>query len=532
MQLQNASGRGGIGRHTRLRIWRREAWGFESLRPYYLEALSTGKVLRAFLIVDKKIAAFRCTLYLNSFLRDSTFSNSRNLLSQIRNLKKMNITLEKSSNVNAKLVVAVAEEDYKAQVEKTLKDYRKRANIKGFRPGTVPMSMVQKMFGKSILADEINNLLGSSVQKYITENKLNLVGDPLPVIDENIDWNQKEFTFIYDLGLAGDFVVDFEALPAVTSYEIQATDKEVEEAIETLKKQHAEQINPEVAEEGDMLFGTFAQGEWSEKSAIPAKAIKDEAKAIFIGASKGTVLTFDVDAVFVDEKSKGLATNKKGEEIAALTGEVTFTVEDITRSADATLDQAFFDKVLGEGKVSSEEEFRSEILAIIQDNYKREAEYLLRIDAEKALIENIAIELPEEFLKNWLVKVNEGKYTLEQIEADFDAVKRDIRWSLIKNDLADKHGIKVDYPEVIEKTKAMVRGQFGMYGNAADPQMEEMIERIANGYLADKANSDNFSKIFNQVFADKVAEVIMTNVKAETKTIDVEGFKSLVESNN
>ncbi|MGX7685786.1 trigger factor [Flectobacillus roseus] len=441
----------------------------------------------------------------------------------------MNITLEKSSNVNAKLIVALVEEDYKSQVEKTLKDYRKRANIKGFRPGTVPMTVVQKMFGKSVLLDEINNLLGSSVQEYIKESKLNIVGDPMPVVEdqESIDWNtQKEFTFTYELGLAGDFTVDFDAIPAITSYEIQATEKEVEETIDNLKKQFTEQIHAESVEDGDMIFGTFSQGEWSEKSAIPTKSIKDEAKATFVGAAKGATLTFDIDNVFVDEKSKGLATNKKGDDVAALTGEVSFAIEDITRQGATELNQELFDKVLGAGKVSSEEEFRKEILSIIESNYVRESEYLLRIDAEKALLENISIELPEEFLKEWLVKVNEGKFTMEQIEADFEAVKRDVRWNFIKNEIADKFEVKVDYPEVIEKTKDMVRGQFGMYG-PGDAQMEEMIERIANGYLTDKSKKDNFMNMFNQVYADKVAAVIVEKVKVEKKAIDVEEFKTI-----
>jgi len=441
----------------------------------------------------------------------------------------MNITLEKSSNVNAKLIVALVEEDYKSQVEKTLKDYRKRANIKGFRPGTVPMTVVQKMFGKSVLLDEINNLLGSSVQEYIKESKLNIVGDPMPVVEdqESIDWNtQKEFTFTYELGLAGDFTVDFDAIPAITSYEIQATEKEVEETIDNLKKQFAEQIHAESVEDGDMIFGTFSQGEWSEKSAIPTKSIKDEAKATFVGAAKGATLTFDIDNVFVDEKSKGLATNKKGDDVAALAGEVSFAIEDITRQGATELNQELFDKVLGAGKVSSEEEFRKEILSIIESNYVRESEYLLRIDAEKALLENISIELPEEFLKEWLVKVNEGKFTMEQIEADFEAVKRDVRWNFIKNEIADKFEVKVDYPEVIEKTKDMVRGQFGMYG-PGDAQMEEMIERIANGYLTDKSKKDNFMNMFNQVYADKVAAVIVEKVKVEKKAIDVEEFKTI-----
>lgn len=438
----------------------------------------------------------------------------------------MNISLEKSTPVNARLVVSISEADYKPQVDKNLKDYRKRANIKGFRPGMVPVQMVQKMFGKSILIDEINSVLGKAVPNYIKENNLSLVGDPMPLneLENPIDWDtQKEFSFSYDLGLAGEFSLDFDKIPAVTSYEIEATEKEVEETIENLRKNSGEQIHADIVEDGDMIFGTFAQGEWTSKSAIPFKAIKEEAKATFIGAAKDATVTFDLQATFVDEKSIELATGNKD----GLTGEVTFTIEDITRNGIAELNQAFFDKVLGEGKVSSEEEFRNEILEIIKSNYKREAEFLVRIDAEKALLENIAIELPEDFLRKWLIQVNEGKFTPEQIDADFENVKKDIRLNLIKNEIATQNEIKVEYPEVLERTKEMIRGQFGMYASA-DNSMDEMIERIANGYLTDKNKQDNFMKMFNEVYAAKVSDVIVAKVKTESKAINVDEFKQIV----
>jgi trigger factor len=438
----------------------------------------------------------------------------------------MNISLEKSTPVNARLVVSISEADYKPQVDKNLKDYRKRANIKGFRPGMVPVQMVQKMFGKSVLIDEINSVLGKAVPEYIKENNLSLVGDPMPLneLENPIDWDtQKEFSFTYDLGLAGEFTVDFDKVPAIKTYEIEATEKEVEETIENLKQNSGEQIHADTVEDGDMIFGTFAQGEWTSKSAIPFKAIKEEAKSTFIGAAKDSTVTFDLQATFVDEKSIELATGNK----TGLTGEVTFTIEDITRNGVAELNQAFFDKVLGEGKVSSEEEFRKEILEIIKSNYKREAEFLVRIDAEKALLENITIELPEDFLRKWLIQVNEGKFTPEQIDADFENVKKDIRLNLIKNEIATKNEIKVEYPEVLERTKEMIRGQFGMYA-AADNSMDEMIERIANGYLTDKNKQDNFMKMFNEVYAAKVSDVIVSKVKTESKNITVDEFKQVV----
>ena len=442
----------------------------------------------------------------------------------------MNISLEKSTPVNARLVVSVAEADYRPQVDKKLKDYRKQANIKGFRPGMVPAQLIQKMYGKSIVIDEINQLLGKTVQEYIRENKLSIVGDPMPAQEEQdrIDWdNQKDFEFAYNLGLAGEFTVDFDKIPAVKTYDIQAGEKELNETLENIMKNGGEQINPDTVEDGDMIFGTFTQGEWTEKSAIPMKSIKDEAKATFIGAAKDATLTFDVQDTFVDEKSIELATGNK----TGLSGEVSFVIEDITRTGAAEMNQAFFDKILGEGKVSSEEEFRAEVMNIIQSNYKRESEYLLKIDAEKALLDNVSIELPDEFLKNWLVAINEGKFTPEQIDADFDNVKKDLRWTLIKNEIATKNDIKVEYEEVLARTKDMIRGQFGMMGGMGnDNSMDEMIDRIATGYLTDKNKQDNFRKMFDEVFTAKISDAIVANMKIENKTIDVEEFKQIADS--
>ena len=442
----------------------------------------------------------------------------------------MNISLEKNTPVNARLVVSIAEADYKPQVDKKLKDYRKQANIKGFRPGMVPAQLIQKMYGKSILIDEINQLLGKTVQEYIRENSLSIVGDPMPVQDEQevIDWDsQKEFEFAYNLGLSGEFTVDFDKIPAVKTYDIQAGEKELNETLDNIMKNGGEQIHPDTVEDGDMIFGTFTQGEWTEKSAIPMKSIKEEAKVTFIGATKEATLTFDVQDTFVDEKSIELATGNK----TGLTGEVSFVIEDITRTGEAEMNQAFFDKILGEGKVASEEEFRAEVLNIIQSNYKRESEYLMKIDAEKALLDNVSIELPDEFLKNWLVTINEGKFTPEQIDADFENVKKDLRWTLIKNEIATKNNIKVEYEEVLARTKDMIRGQFGMMGGmGSDDSMDEMIDRIATGYLTDKNKQDNFRKMFDEVFTAKISDAIVANMKIENKTINVEEFKQIADS--
>ena len=442
----------------------------------------------------------------------------------------MNISLNKASDLQGRLTVVVTEADYKEKVEAKLKDYRKKASIKGFRPGMVPATLIKKLYGQSALVDEINHELGHAVSDYIKENKLNLVGEPLPAVDEadSIDWEKDtEFTFHYDLGFHGEFSVDLAKMKAIQSYEIKADKKEIDETIENLKKQFGEQTHPESVEDRDLVFGTFTQGEWVEKSAIPMHAIQDKSKKIFMGAKKGDTLKFAIDKVFVDSKSLALATGKKEEEVAELKGEVSYVVEDITRQVPAEMNVAFFDKVLGPGKATDEKSFRAEVETIVGENYAREAKYLLRIDAEKALLENVKIDLPEEFLRTWLIRINEGKFTPEQIDQDFDNVKRDIRWNLIKNEIAEKFDVKVDYPEVVEKAKDMVRQQFGGYLSSDQPGIEEMIEKIAMGYLSDKSKGDNFMNLYNQAFSDKVATVIVENIPNKVSKIDVEKFKAI-----
>jgi trigger factor len=442
----------------------------------------------------------------------------------------MNISLNKAGDLEGRLTVAVSPADYAEKVEAKLKDYRKKASIKGFRPGMVPVALVKKLYGQSALVDEINHLLGHAVSDYIKENKLNLVGEPLPAVDEAdaIDWEKDtEFAFHYDLGFHGDFTVDLAKIKSINSYEIKADKKEIEETIENLKKQFGDQTHPDSVEDRDLVFGTFTQGDWVEKSAIPMHAINDKSKKVFIGAKKDDTLKFAIDKVFVDAKALALATGKKEDEVADLTGEVSFVVEDITRQVPSELNVAFYDKVLGAGKATDEKSFREQVETIVTENYKREADYLLRIDAEKAILEQVKIALPEAFLRTWLIRINEGKFTAEQIDQDFDNVKKDMRWNLIKNEIAEKFDVKVEYAEVVEKAKEMVRGQFGGYLSSNEPGIEEMIEKIAMGYLSDKSKSDNFMNLYNQAFADKVSTAIVENIPHKVTKIEVDKFKAI-----
>lgn len=433
----------------------------------------------------------------------------------------MNITLEKSSTTEASLRVALTPEDYQANVDKKIKEYSRQANLKGFRPGKVPTSVIQRLYGKSILVDEVNDKLSKAVNEYIREAKLLVVGDPLPdrAKADEIDWDtQKDFEFVYNLGLASDFDVDFTKLPEVTVYEIQAGEKEYNDTLADLKKRMGEHAHvEEVGQAGDLVYGTFKQGDYSEKSAIPTDKITEAALQQFLGKKKEDVLTFDIQTLFADEKGLKLATGKDD-----LTGEFEFTIEDITRNQDAELNQEFFDKVLGAGKVSSEEEFKAELVKIIQENYKREAEFLLRDDVQKMLLDNIQIELPNEFLKQWLLVTNE-ELTEEEVEKDFDKFASDLRWTLIRNKIAEAGDIKVENEDINTYAEAMVRQQFGIYGD--DNGMGDIIKKVAQNYLQEN-KGQNYMNVFNRVYFGKTMDFILTQVKTNTQPIDVETFKA------
>lgn len=452
----------------------------------------------------------------------------------------MEITLDKASETNASLNITITPADYKPEVDKKLKQYSKTVALKGFRPGHVPASLVQKMYGKSILVDEINAMLSKTVSNYIRENKLQVVGDPVPNREQAdaIDWDsQSDFAFSYTLGLASEFDIDFADLPAVNQYDIQAGDAEVDSTIADLQKRFHEHTHAEEVGDGDTIYGELKQVDapagaegFTAKTAFPLNQMAEEAKGQFVGKKKDDVITFNLEQAFPDEKARATATGAPKEEVAGLTGEFTFAIDDITRHEPAELNQAFFDKVLGAGAVSDEAEFRAKVAEIIKSNYNRESEQLLRLDIEKTLLDATPIMLPDEFLKNWLLEVNEGKFTPEQIDEQYGDFTKSVKLQLIKNKIADKADIKVDQEEVLEATRQMVREQFGFAGGENE-EMNQTIDRIARNYLTDeKNNGQNYTSTFNRVFDDKVIGYAKEQMTIASQDITVDEFKTLVDN--
>ncbi|PLK45449.1 trigger factor [Emticicia sp. TH156] len=443
----------------------------------------------------------------------------------------METIFEKTSATTGRLTVNVTEADYKPEVDKKIKQYTKTAQVKGFRPGMVPKEYIQKLYGKSILVDEVINLVSKSTNDYITENKLRVVGDPKPdnELSANVDWdNSKQFTFAYDLGLASDFTVDLSAIPAITNYDIEPTEDKVNEAIEDIRRRFGKDAEAEEVEKEDLVFGTLKQ-EASEieikDATISTGRVNEDAFHIFKGLEKGSSVKFDIQSIFANVKDLGYATGKSEEEAAAMAGEFEFTVEKITRVAAADIDQEFFDKALGEGKVTNEEEFRAEIKKIVKENYDRESNYLLDFEVEKTLLNNIHIELPDAFLKDWLLIINEGKFTAEDIDKDYDAFARGLRMDLIRNEVAANNEIKLEYNDIVDEVKAEMRNYFGAYSYEG---LEDIIDNMARKTL--KENKDNaVRKYTDRAFGKKVREFLKANLTVEKKTVQVDEFNKIAE---
>src|SRR5690554_648339 len=385
------------------------------------------------------------------------------------------------------------------------------------------------MYGKSIMIDEINHILSHAVNDYIRDNKIKILGDPLPNTEsaDKIDWeNQKDFEFQYEIGLVDDFKYALEGKKLIR-YNIKVDDKSVEDTIADLQKQYGKMTNPEKSEDGDFLYGQVVQngGEFNDKVSIPLNLIEKKERKNFIGLSKGDKVTFDVKKAFKDAATIADALNIDGAAAEALEGEFELEVINVNRQEAAELDQEFFDKIFGPEVVKSEEEFRNKVKETISENYKRETEIYFDRTIQDALLESTEITLPDEFLKRWLLTTNEGKITEEDIAKEYDAYAKEMKWTLIQNKIGEDHEIKVENSDIEEKAKQIISDQLGSSGLLA--QLGDNLDAFVQNYLQSN-NGDNYMRVFSQVKAEKVFEIVREKAEIEEKEVDVEEFKDIV----
>lgn len=449
----------------------------------------------------------------------------------------MNIVRKDIDSSNATITISIEKADYSEKVEKTLRDYRKKANIPGFRPGMVPLGLLKKMYGKSILAEEINKILSDELYKYIQDNSINLLGEPLPNETEqkDIDFStQEDFEFVFDLGLAPEFEVELNKKDKVKYYQITPSEEMINNQIKSYTGRYGKYVQEESVEEKDMVKGVLTEltegkvkesGIQVQDAVLTPAYMKDEAsKALFAGAKVGDTITFNPKTAFENEAEISSLLKISKEEVAEVTADFQFTIESITRYHEAEIDQDLFDKVYGEGVVKSAEEFTEKIKANIQETLAQDSEYKFGIDAREVLVKKYDdLAFPDTFLKRWLMATNKN-LTAETLETDYPKMIADLKWQLIKDKIAKSNDIKVEKDDVEDFGRKIARSQFAQYG------MIGMDDAILDNYVKDMLKKEETLKnIIDKVAENKVLDIIKNAVKVDTKEVSIEEFNKMFE---
>ncbi|MGI4021814.1 MAG: trigger factor [Janthinobacterium lividum] len=447
----------------------------------------------------------------------------------------MNITQEKIDNLNAVVTIKISQEDYQARVEKAIKDQAKKAKLPGFRPGMVPVAHIKKMYGKSILVDEINHLLSDSLTNYITENQLEVLGQPLPKADDDKQFNwdfDENYEFNYELGLAPDFTLDFSAADVVPQYVVKIDDETLQARIKNIRRSYGKMTNPDVSADDDVLYSELKQlspdGSVFEDGIINTTSVRieqiadEEVKSSLIGLKKGDVISFDIQKAFNNDAAKIAALLKIDEETAAdLKSSFQLTVKNVNRLGESDLNQEFFDKVFGPDVIHNEEEFTAKIKEEQEAMMAQDAERKLQDELYQFVLQKVNFELPDEFLKRWLKATNE-KLSEQELEEGYNDFAKNLKWTLVENRILKDNNIEIKYEEVFQTAKQRLDAQFRMYSPQALD--EEQLSQYTVQFLQ---NKESANKIFEEVKAIKVFDYLKTVVTLDQKEIDNTQFKKL-----
>ncbi len=451
----------------------------------------------------------------------------------------MNVSLQNIDKVSALLTVKIEKADYQEKVEKSLKSFRQKANVPGFRPGMVPMGLIKKQYGKAVLLEEVNKLLQENIYNYIRENNVNMLGEPLPNEEQQqtIDFDTMEdFEFAYDIALAPEFKAELTSKDKIDYYSIDVTDEMIDRQVQSYTQRAGKYEKVDSYEDKDMIKGLLAEldenGNTKEGGiqvegavVMPSYMSNDEQKAIFANAKVNDVLTFNPNKAFNGNEAEiSSLLHMQKEEVAEITADFSFQVEEITRFVEAELSQEIFDQVFGEGVVSSEEEFRAKVKEVIASQYVADSDYKFLLDTRNYLVNKIGkLEFPDALLKRIMQHNNEEKGE-EFIAENYDKSIEELTWHLIKEQLVKDSEIKVEREDVEEMAKNATRAQFAQYGMMNVP--EDLLNNYAMEMLKKKENVDG---LVNRVVEAKLATTLKGKVKLNNKTVSVEEFNKLFE---
>jgi trigger factor len=434
----------------------------------------------------------------------------------------MNIIKKDIDSLNAVLTVEIAKEDYAANVDKVLTNYRKNANIPGFRKGQIPMGMVKKQFGKAVLVEEVNKLLQDKLHNYLTEEKLDILGNPLPKNETAINWEAESFSFEFDLGLAPAFEVDIQK-KATTHYKIVADKEMIENQVKTIRKQYGKLISKKEVAKGDEITGTFTSEEKGiqKKTTFSTDDIKGKkALEALTGSKVGDVLTLKTKGFFADDHDNQKHFGVSHDDAHGLDIEVTLTIEEINTREMATLNQELFDKLFGEGIVTSEKELKEKIKEDAERQFVQQSDQKLLNDVVETLIENTKFDLPAEFLKRWIQSTGESKMTKEEAIAEYERSEKGLRYQLIEGKLREKNpSLQITFDELNAYAHDMIKAQMMQYGhmNPTEEEVQGIVARIMS-------NEEEVRRLSEQLNTQKLMQFFKENAKLKTKEVNYDQF--------
>ena len=434
----------------------------------------------------------------------------------------MNITKENIDALNAVVKVDIVADDYQAKVTELLTDYRKKADIPGFRKGHVPMGMIKKQYGKSIMIDEVNKLLQESLNKFLTEEKLDILGNPLPRIKEDFNWDAEKFSFEFELGLAPQFDVSLKSKKKVNQYNIIATDKLIDKEVENIQTRYGKMSSLDTATEHSNVTGTFVneEKEINKKSTFlvnDLKGKKNEKK--LIGSKVGDVIELETKKLFEDDHKLQNILGLSHDDIQDLDIKVTLTVEEITKTEPADLDKELFDKLFTDGSVSSVTELRGKIKEDAEKQFQQQGDQQLLNAVTEHLVENTKFDLPAEFLQKWLATAGEKELTPEEATEEYNKSEKGLRYQLIEGKIMKDNDIKLEYAELVDYAKGFIRSQMAQFGNM-NPEEKE-LDDIAAKILQ---NQDEAQKLQSQLISQKLLAFYKENMSFKTKEVSYEDF--------
>ena len=434
----------------------------------------------------------------------------------------MKIEQNRIDDLNIELTLSVAAEDYADSRKKRLAEFRKKAEIKGFRKGMVPMSLVEKMYGQNALVDAVNDAISEGLNNYIHENNLRVLGEPLPS-EEHIqnEWEAgKEFTFKFDLALNPEISFELSKEDEVLYYTITVTEAAKKEMKENLLRQYGSLENGEAAKEEDSLIVDFEQGDMKvEGTYVALRNVAEAARKSFIGVKSGDVLDVNVNEAFENETDRAYMLKVGKEELAAMDPMFKMTVQTVKTFVSAPVTEETFEKIFG---VKTEAEFEAKIEERIRAEYAQEADFRFSKDAKAYLLEKANVTVAEKFLKRWLYVINDGKFTMEDIEKEWDLFIADYKWQMVRNYLMEKYGVKVEEADLLASAKGFAAYQFAMYGMNNVP--EEQLEAFAKNILSQEEQG---RRILDQVENEKTFAALREVVTLKKKKISVEKFREL-----